>query len=158
MLRLLTRGFAELKPQHCYYKVLNLPPYCSVTDVRVAYLDLAKRFHPDLNKSPEAASRFGEIQKAYEVLSDDDSRRLYDQANLVGKELQQEQSQEPKMSAAEMEKHREHFKQKHLHGEENKRKDELNDELNFSYRLFRTHFEKVQSKKDDYERFAVTRG
>ena len=58
------------------------------------------------------------------------------------------------MSAAEMEKHREHFKQKHLHGEENKRKDDLNDELNFSYRLFRTHFEKVQSKKDDYERFA----
>lgn len=59
------RSFSKLKPPRCYYKVLNVPTYCSVTDIRVAYLDLAKKFHPDINKEPEAVARFSEIQRAY---------------------------------------------------------------------------------------------
>lgn len=84
MLRLIVRKFSELKPQRCYYKVLNLPTYCTVTDVRVAYLDMAKKYHPDINKEPGAVARFSEIQKAYEMLSEEDKRKLYDEANLIG--------------------------------------------------------------------------
>jgi uncharacterized membrane protein len=52
-----------------YFKILELEPGCSIDDIKNAYRRLAKKYHPDLNKSPEATSMFIEITEAYEVLS-----------------------------------------------------------------------------------------
>lgn len=42
-----------------------------------------------------------------------------------------------------------------MHGEENRKKDLLNDEFNFSYKLYKTHFEKIQKQKPTYNKFNV---
>ncbi|MBY0369832.1 DnaJ domain-containing protein, partial [bacterium] len=63
-----------------YYKSLELERGCSETDIATAYRKLARRYHPDLNpENKEAAAKFKEVQQAYEVLSDEKKRRLYDE-------------------------------------------------------------------------------
>lgn len=51
-----------------YYEVLGLTPGSSAKQVKQAYRDLAKVYHPDVNNSPDAAQKFIEINEAYEVL------------------------------------------------------------------------------------------
>ena len=63
-----------------YYDVLELPRNASGKDVRDAYRKLARRLHPDVNPGdPAAAERFKRVNEAYEVLSDDQTRKNYDQ-------------------------------------------------------------------------------
>ena len=62
-----------------YYAVLGVNKDASVDEIKSAYRRLAKKYHPDLNKTPEAAEKFKEINEAYEVLSDDKKRANYDQ-------------------------------------------------------------------------------
>ena len=47
-------------------------------DVKKAYLGLAKKFHPDVNKDKGAAEKFASINNAYETLSDQQKRSVYD--------------------------------------------------------------------------------
>jgi DnaJ-domain-containing protein 1 len=61
-----------------YYKLLELDRDATVDELRSAYRRLAHTYHPDTNKSPDAMSRFIEIKRAYEVLSDPDQRKSYD--------------------------------------------------------------------------------
>ena len=62
-----------------YYSVLGVERGAEQTDIRRAFRRLARKYHPDLNKDdPDAEDRFKEINEAYEVLSDPDSRRKYD--------------------------------------------------------------------------------
>lgn len=62
-----------------YYKVLRLDELCkNPSAIKKAYHLLAKEFHPDVNKSDSATARFKEISHAYEVLSDDRKRALYE--------------------------------------------------------------------------------
>ena len=62
-----------------YYDVLGVARDSSEKDIRQAYRRLARQYHPDVNKNDaEAESRFKEINEAYGVLSDDDSRQQYD--------------------------------------------------------------------------------
>ena len=42
----------------------------------------AKKYHPDVNKTPEAKEKFAEINNAYETLSDEGKRRVYDQTGM----------------------------------------------------------------------------
>lgn len=69
-----------------YYAVLGVPRGASKDDIKRAYRRLAKRFHPDLNKDdPKAAEeKFKEVSEAYEVLADDEKRRIYDQFGADG--------------------------------------------------------------------------
>lgn len=60
-----------------YYEVLGVPSTASQDDVKRAYKNLAKRFHPD--KSTGDSERFKHINEAYEVLNDEHKRRNYDQ-------------------------------------------------------------------------------
>ncbi|KAG9509874.1 Protein tumorous imaginal discs, mitochondrial, partial [Fragariocoptes setiger] len=70
-----------LSPKFCkdYYEVLGIPRNASAKDIKKAFYDKAKRYHPDTNKDdPEAAKKFQEVSQAYEVLSDDKRRKEYD--------------------------------------------------------------------------------
>jgi curved DNA-binding protein CbpA len=70
-----------------YYDVLEISSVASDEDVRRAYRRLALRWHPDKNAGdPSAAEKFKEINHAYEVLSDPNKRKEYDQYGMEGKE------------------------------------------------------------------------
>ncbi len=61
-----------------YYKVLGVERGASAEEIKRAYRRLARKYHPDVSKEPNAKERFQEIGEAYEVLRDDDKRAAYD--------------------------------------------------------------------------------
>jgi curved DNA-binding protein len=61
-----------------FYDDLGVARTASQEEVQRAYRKLARRFHPDVNKSPEAEERFKDISEAYAVLSDPGQRKRYD--------------------------------------------------------------------------------
>ncbi|KAL4589088.1 hypothetical protein LXL04_001990 [Taraxacum kok-saghyz] len=61
-----------------YYSTLGVPKSATVKDIKAAYRKLARQYHPDVNKQPGATEKFKEISNAYEVLSDDKKRAMYD--------------------------------------------------------------------------------
>jgi DnaJ-class molecular chaperone len=66
--------------QEDYYEVLGLQKDCTAQQVIEAYRKLAFRYHPDLHPNDEkAAARFKLITEAFEVLTNDEKRRLYDE-------------------------------------------------------------------------------
>lgn len=67
-----------------YYEVLGVSKTASLDDIKRAFRKLAMQWHPDRNKSPEAESKFKEINEAYQVLSDADKRKIYDQFGFEG--------------------------------------------------------------------------
>ncbi|KAK9156999.1 hypothetical protein Scep_003573 [Stephania cephalantha] len=63
-----------------YYDVLGVSKNANASEIKKAYYALAKKLHPDTNKDDaEAERKFQEVQKAYEVLKDEEKRSLYDQ-------------------------------------------------------------------------------
>ncbi|GLG95183.1 Uncharacterized protein GBIM_02220 [Gryllus bimaculatus] len=69
-----------------YYRVLEVQRSASTADIKKAYRKLALKWHPDKNPDnlDEATKRFKEISEAYEVLSDEKKRRVYDQYGKEG--------------------------------------------------------------------------
>jgi len=61
------------------YDILEVPQSASQSEVKKAYRKLARQYHPDINKSPNAEEKFKEINGAYEILSDEKKRSQYDQ-------------------------------------------------------------------------------
>ena len=62
-----------------YYATLGVPKTANAKDLKQAYRKLARKFHPDVNPSPDAEDRFKEINLAYATLSDSLKRADYDQ-------------------------------------------------------------------------------
>lgn len=60
-----------------YYKILGVEFEANDTDIKVAYKNLARKFHPDINHTKEAETKFKEINEAYETLSDKNKREIY---------------------------------------------------------------------------------
>jgi curved DNA-binding protein len=61
-----------------YYKVLGVERSASSAEIAKAYKKLARKYHPDLNKSQGAEAKFKELNEAYEVLKDAEKRKRYD--------------------------------------------------------------------------------
>jgi molecular chaperone DnaJ len=70
--------------QRDYYEVLGVSRNASQEELKSAFRSLARKYHPDVNKEPDAEEKFKEINEAYAVLSDDDKRRVYDQYGKDG--------------------------------------------------------------------------
>src|SRR5256885_17149355 len=68
-----------------FYSVLGVGSSASQDEIKKAYRKLAKKYHPDANKSdPKAAERFKEISEANNVLSDPEKRKQYDEMRRLG--------------------------------------------------------------------------
>ena len=72
-----------------YYKVLGLERSAGADQIKTAYRRLARKFHPDVSKEPNAEAQFKEVQEAYEVLRDPEKRAAYDQLGSEWKSGQQ---------------------------------------------------------------------
>ena len=62
-----------------YYEILGVNKNASDAEIKSAYRQMAKKYHPDINKTAEAQEKFKEINEAYSVLSDAEKRSNYDQ-------------------------------------------------------------------------------
>lgn len=75
-----------------YYQVLDVGKAAPADEIKKAYRRLARKFHPDVSKEPNAEKRMKEVNEAYAVLSDPEKRAAYDQ---LGSRWQQGQDFQP---------------------------------------------------------------
>ncbi|HZE10164.1 MAG TPA: DnaJ domain-containing protein, partial [Burkholderiales bacterium] len=67
-----------------YYEIMGVERTAGPDDIKRAYRKLARKYHPDVSKEPDADHRFREIVEAYEVLSNSERRELYDRFGHAG--------------------------------------------------------------------------
>lgn len=67
-----------------YYKILGIAPDAEPGEIKRAFRKLARKYHPDINASPEAEAMFKDVNEAYEVLKDPERRAAYDQLGKPG--------------------------------------------------------------------------
>ncbi|MHA1804476.1 MAG: DnaJ C-terminal domain-containing protein [Promethearchaeota archaeon] len=67
-----------------YYKILGVPRNATKEEIKRAFRKLARKYHPDVNPDePKSGEKFKEINEAYQVLSDDKKREMYDKFGVV---------------------------------------------------------------------------
>jgi molecular chaperone DnaJ len=69
--------------QSDYYKTLQVDRKATPEEIKKAYRKLARQYHPDTNKAPDAEDRFKQISEAYDVLGDPEKRKRYDRGGSV---------------------------------------------------------------------------
>ncbi|KAL3724834.1 hypothetical protein ACJRO7_029924 [Eucalyptus globulus] len=79
------RGAAAIRAaRKDHYSTLNVGRDASSQEIKSSYRKLARKYHPDMNKGPGAEEKFKEISAAYEVLSDEQKKSMYDQFGEAG--------------------------------------------------------------------------
>ncbi|KAL1533656.1 Chaperone protein dnaJ A7A, chloroplastic [Salvia divinorum] len=73
-----------VRAERDYYSVLGVSKNSSKSEIKSAYRKLARSYHPDVNKEAGAEDKFKEISNAYEILSDDEKRSIYDKYGEAG--------------------------------------------------------------------------
>lgn len=66
------------------YEVLGISKSASPEEIKKAYRTLAKKYHPDVSKEANTETKFKEVQEAYDILSDEKKKQLYDQFGHAG--------------------------------------------------------------------------
>ncbi|CAF3216394.1 unnamed protein product [Rotaria socialis] len=82
-----------------YYKELGITRHAIAADIRTAYKRLALLWHPDRNKDSDAEEKFKKIKQAYDVLSDDNRRREYDEQRAMSSQRKRNARFETKKAA-----------------------------------------------------------
>ena len=72
-----------------YYTTLGVAKHASQEDIQRAYRKLARKYHPDVSKTPDAEEKFKDVGEAYEVLKDPDKRAKYDRYGAAWKAAEQ---------------------------------------------------------------------
>jgi molecular chaperone DnaJ len=67
-----------------YYELLGVPRDATEADIKRAFRHKARELHPDVSAAPDSQERFREVAEAYEVLSNEETRRLYDRYGVAG--------------------------------------------------------------------------
>ncbi len=67
-----------------YYEVLGIVKGASPEEIKKAYRQMARKYHPDVNKETDAEDRFKEVNEAYEILADEQKRAMYDRFGHAG--------------------------------------------------------------------------
>ncbi|KAL8210170.1 hypothetical protein R6Q57_006902 [Mikania cordata] len=73
----------KIKRNTDYYEILGVGKSCSVEEIKKAYRKLSLKVHPDKNKTPGSEEAFKKVSKAFKCLSDDNSRKHYDQTGVA---------------------------------------------------------------------------
>jgi DnaJ-class molecular chaperone len=62
-----------------YYEVLGITANATLAEIKTTYRKMASQYHPDKNSASDAPAKFRQAQEAYEILSDADKRKTYDE-------------------------------------------------------------------------------
>jgi len=76
--------YLEIMQKRDYYEILGVNRSASQEEIKSSFRNLARKFHPDVNSSPDAEERFKEINEAFMVLSDPEKRSVYDRFGHEG--------------------------------------------------------------------------
>lgn len=86
LLRGINRTFSKGKD---YYKILGVNKNADAAEIKKAFAKMAREYHPDRNTAANAKEKFAEVSEAYQTLSDDSKRKMYDAYGMSGDEQKQ---------------------------------------------------------------------